>query len=144
MRTYAALFILLAASFVSPACKKATPDTKNTKDAQIRDTVPAKVVVILAKDPDPTGKTISLQDYDRNGRMFIPIFRSKEAFQQSTKGGVKNPIYEIDRRLFVSMLKGSEMVIVDVALPSELVTNATDLKRIFPEPFNPPQPKGTP
>jgi hypothetical protein len=94
------------------------------------------IVVVLAQEPDRKSNILTLQDYHRGGRSFIPIFRSKESFQQSTRGGLNKPIYQIDRRLFISMLQGAETVILDVGLPDEIVTSGEELKRIFPEPFD--------
>jgi hypothetical protein len=54
---------------------------------------------------------------------------------------VNKPAYQMDRRLFVSMLHGPETVILDVALPNEVVTTGAELKRIFPEPFDVCSPK---
>jgi hypothetical protein len=102
----------------------------------IRSAVPTAVVVILAQQLDPNSNILTLQDYHRDGRSFIPIFRSMESFQRSTRGGVDKPIYQIDRRLFVSMLSGAEMVILDLGLPDEIVTSGDELKRVFPEPFD--------
>lgn len=132
----AALFFSVAVAFLLPACMKPNSETAASKDARVRDAVPQSVIVILAERPDPKSNILTLQDYHREGASFIPIFRSKESFQQSTRGGVDKPTYQIDRRLFVSMLRGPETVILDVALPSEVVTSGNDLKRIFPEPFD--------
>ena len=115
-------------------------ETAASADARIRDAVPATVVVVLAEHPDPGSNRLTLQDFRREGGSFIPIFRSPESFQRSTRGGLDKPTYQIDRRLFVAMLRGPETVILDVALPDEIVTTGSDLKRIFPEPFDPASP----
>jgi len=115
---------------------KSESNATASRDAVIRRGVPPAIVVVLAEDPDPKSNTLTLQDYHRDGRSFIPIFRSKESFQQSTRGGVKKPTYQIDRRLFISMLHGPETVILDPGLPDEIVTSGEELKRIFPEPFD--------
>lgn len=115
---------------------KPNSETAASTDTLVRDALPPSVIVILAERPDPKSNILRLQDYHREGRSFIPIFRSMESFHQSTAGGVDKPTCQVDRRLFVSMLHGEETVILDVALPTELVTNGNDLKRIFPEPFD--------
>jgi SseB protein N-terminal domain len=115
---------------------KSDPNAPGSKDALIRKGVPPEIVVVLAQEPDPKSNSLTLQDYHRDGRSFIPIFRSKESFQQSTRGGVNKSIYQIDRRLFISMLHGAETVILDFGLPDEIVTSGEELKRIFPEPFD--------
>ena len=106
------------------------PRMRSDVDAILRLEVP--IVVVLAEEPDPKTNILTLQDYHRDGRSFIPIFRSKESFQQSTRGGLKKPTYQIDRRLFISMLHGAETVILDVGLPDEIVTSGEELKRISP------------
>ena len=115
---------------------KSEADAATSKDALIRIAVPSAIVVVLTEQPDPKSNILTLQDHRRDGRSFIPIFRSRESFQQSTRGGVDKPIYQIERRLFVSMLHGTETVILDVGLPDEIVTSGEELKRIFPEPFD--------
>jgi|JI10StandDraft_1071094.scaffolds.fasta_scaffold844775_2 hypothetical protein len=132
----AALYISIAIAFLLPACMKTHPETAASKDKLIRDAFPPSAIVILTDHPDPKSNMLTLQNYHRDGSSYIPIFSSKESFEQSTKGGVDKPTYQIDRRLFVSMLHGSETVIFDVALPNEIVTSGNDLKRIFPEPFD--------
>ena len=132
----ARLFITIPIALLFPACMKSEPNTPTSKDALIRRAVPPAIVVVLAQEPDPKSNILTLQDYHRGGRSFIPIFRSKASFQQSTRGGVNKPIYQIDRRLFISMLQGAETVILDVGLRDEIATSGEELKRIFPEPFD--------
>jgi SseB protein N-terminal domain len=129
-------FITIPVALLFPACMKSEPNTPTSKDALIRRAVPPFIVVVLAQQPDPKSNILTLQDYHRDGRSFIPIFRSKESFQQSTRGGLNKPIYQIDRRLFISMLHGADTVILDVGLPDEIISGAEELKRIFPEPFD--------
>ena len=130
------LFITVIIAVFLPTSMRSEPNALNSKDALIRKGVPPAIVVVLAQEADPKSKSLTLQDYHRDGRSFIPIFRSKESFQQSTRGSVSKPIYQIDRRLFISMLHGAETVILDAGLPGEIVTNGEELKRIFPEPFD--------
>jgi SseB protein N-terminal domain len=117
------------------------PNPPTSRDSLIRSAVPSGVVVILAHKPDMKSNVLTLQNYYRDGRLFIPIFRSKESFQQSTRGEVDKPILWMDRRLFVSMLRGAETIILDLGLPDEIVTGAEELKRIFPEPFDVSRPR---
>jgi hypothetical protein len=128
--------IAIAIAFVFSPRMNSEPNAPASKEALILKGVPSAVLVVLAQDPDPKSKTLTLQDYRRDGRPFIPIFRSKGSFQQSTRGNVKKPTYQIDRRLFVSMLHGQETVTLDAGLPDEIVTSGEELKRIFPEPFD--------
>ena len=130
------LFIAIAVAFLFPPRIKSEANASASKDALIRKGMPPAILVVLAQEPDPKSNILTLQDYHRDGRSFIPIFRSKESFQQSTRGGVKKPIYQIDRRLLISMLHGPETVILDAGLPDEIVTTGEVLKRIFPEPFD--------
>ena len=123
-------------ALILSSCVKSNSETQSSKDSVIRDAVPPNLVVILAERPDPKSNTLRLQDYHREGGPFIPIFRSKESFQRSTGGGIDKPTFQIDRRLFVSMLRGSETIILDPSLPDQIEASANDLKRIFPEPFD--------
>ena len=118
--------------------KQTPPQTANPDDTRLRTAVPAAVIVILSKEPDPQSNIITLQDYFHDGRHFIPIFRSIESFQQSTHGGVKNPTYRIDRGMFVAMLHGPETVILDPSLPDEMITTGDLLKHTFPKPSGSP------
>ncbi len=136
MPTCTCPIITITIAVLLQACMKTEPNAPTSKDALIRKGVPTAVVVVLAQEPDPQSNILTLQDYHRDGRSFIPIFRSKESFQQSTRGGVNKPIYQIDRRLFISMLHGAETVILDVGLQDEIVSSGEELKRIFPEPFD--------
>lgn len=128
---------IVAVGLFLTACMKSKPETASTREALIRSNVPPMVLVILADQPELKSNILTLQDYHRDGRSFIPIFHSKESFHDSTQGGISKPIYEIDRRLFVSILHGSETVILDPGLLSEIIMTGDDLKRNFPEPFDP-------
>jgi hypothetical protein len=130
-------FSTLAIALLLPACMKPQQDAPASRDTLIHSAIPSTVIVVLAEQPDPKSNILTLQDYHRDGQAFIPVFRSKQSFQQSTRGTVDKPIYEIDRTLFVSILRGPETVILDLTLPDEIVTSGKELKRVFPEPFDP-------
>ena len=106
-------------------------------DTRLHDAVSAFLIVILAQNPDPGSNILNFQDFIRAGQSFIPIFRSHESFRRATRGTMNKPIYEINRRLFVSLLHGPETLILDAGLPDEIATSGDALKRIFPEPFDP-------
>jgi hypothetical protein len=93
--------------------------------------VPPRPVIIFSHMPAPEDTVLGIQDYVRDGESFIPIFDSADALR-SAGGSDGKPAFEIDRALFVSVLKGTETLILNPSLPSELRFHASDLQRAFP------------
>jgi hypothetical protein len=104
----------------------------------LRETIGPRLTVILAEAPKLDGNTLRLQDYVRNGTSFIPVFASAEAFRISTGGAdLGHETWEVDRRLFASILRGNETLVFNPGLDSELTFSGQDFRQAFPEPFDP-------
>jgi hypothetical protein len=107
---------------------------KKTKAEIAREVIGEKVLIVLAKEPDREGNVLDVQDYILNGESYIPIFSSKEAFQQSTRGAkMDKPVWAIDRRLFVELSRSKQVIILDIGLPTEIRFTGQELTQIFPE-----------
>ena len=118
----------LAALVICAGCMK------RSKADTARETIGEKVVIVLAKEPDPNGYVLDIQDYIRNGESYIPFFSSQEAFQKATAGkGLGKPVWEIDHRLFVALTGSNQVLILDLGLPTEVRFTGQELKQIFPE-----------
>jgi hypothetical protein len=100
-------------------------------DKTIQTRVPPRFIIIFSHVPASDDKVLGIQDYVRDGESFIPIFDSADALRSAGGSGGK-PAFEIDRALYVSVLKGTEALVLNPSLPSELEFLASDLKRAFP------------
>jgi hypothetical protein len=128
--------LLLALLFIIGVVSMAGCNSQ-AKDDQAKKLIGEKVVVILANEPDKSSNILTLQDYLRDGKSYIPFFSSKSAFDESTNGvDLGKPIYQIDRRLFVNMVRPQEIFVLNVGSKSEMTFTGDELKRIFPEPFD--------
>ncbi len=86
-----------------------------------------KLVVIGGWD-DPESKSLRLQNFQADGRPYIPIFSDEAAFKRQVKGsGFEADGLVIDRRLLVSILRGDEMLILDPGDPDPLRLTKADL-----------------
>jgi hypothetical protein len=115
------------------------PRTMTTsKRTLLQETIGPRLTVILAEAPNLDGNTLRLQDYVRDGKSFIPVFASAEAFRASTGGAnLGRETWEVDRRLFASILGGNETLVFNPGLDSELSFSGQDFRQAFPEPFDP-------
>jgi hypothetical protein len=88
-------------------------------------------VVIIASWPSTQGKTLTIQDFVRDGRSFIPVFSTQERFKAETKGsGFEDKGVSIDGNLFASILKGSELLILNPGSPTPVQFHAQELKAL--------------
>jgi len=87
----------------------------------------SKVIIILKDDLDLNSSRINVQDYIENGKSFIPIFSSADAFSQSTKGEIQNKKIFIDGIFFLAHLNGNETLRLDPGLKTETYFKASDL-----------------
>ena len=109
---------------------------QKSKADQAREIIGKQVLIILAKEPDLKSRFLNIQDYVRNGKNYMPFFSSKSAFDESTRGlRLDNPIYEIDRRLFVEVIHPQDTWVLNLGLESEMTFTGEELKQLFPEPF---------
>jgi hypothetical protein len=75
-----------------------------------------KKIVIIARWPDIKGKTIVIQDFKRGEEDFIPIFSDVAHFKAEAAGsGFEHQGVEIDLRLFLSILRGDELLVLNPA-----------------------------
>ena len=74
------------------------------------------VVVLLAEHPAAGLRSIRVQDVIMDKVSVTPIFSTKAAFEESTKGApIDKPLYEIDRRLLVEMAPPDQLFILNRA-----------------------------
>jgi hypothetical protein len=88
-----------------------------------------RVIILLTKEPDPESTILDIQDFEKDGRPFIPVFSSMAAFAQSTRGSeLPYPKYQIDGLFLLSLLNGNETLRVNATLSDEAYFQASDLK----------------
>src|SRR3990172_6026290 len=106
------------------------------KATRARKLIGDKVLIVLAKFPNPQTKSVQIQKYVRYGITFTPFFSSKEALDLSTGGeDLGKPIFEIDRRLFAEIAPAEGLFIMDMDIDTEIKFSGEELKSIFPEPY---------
>jgi len=88
----------------------------------------SKVVIILSKVLDNDSYEIDLQDYEENGKSYIPVFTSIDKYNESTKGvdlGKKR--IQVDGIFLLSILNGNENIRINPNLKDETYFNASEL-----------------
>lgn len=86
-------------------------------------------VTIIASWTSVESKTITIQDFLRNGQSFIPFFSDQEHFKQETSGsGFEDKGVSIDANLFASILKGHETLILNPGSSLPIEFRASELK----------------
>ncbi|MGJ8666842.1 MAG: SseB family protein [Patiriisocius sp.] len=102
---------------------------KNTKEI-FRE----KVIILLSKETDVKSNTLEIQDFVEAGRLFIPVFTSKEKLSASTQNAEHPfPKYKVDGLFLISMLNGTEVLRVNPSLADEASFIVSDLKKHFKE-----------
>jgi hypothetical protein len=110
--------------------------TSESKADRAKAIIQDKVIIILVKEPDLNSSVIDVQDYIRDGKSYVPFFSSHDAFNESISGTKQDqPVYQIDRRLFVQMINPQNNLVLNPGLRSEMIFTGAELKVIFPEPF---------
>ena len=111
------------------------PEAQITKAHADRNEVPA-LCRMLAKDhlfimaswTDPNSHKITVHDFIKNARSFIRIFSDRAHFITESKGsGFENKVVSIDFNLFVSMLRGDELLILNPGRQSPVELRKADL-----------------
>jgi hypothetical protein len=103
---------------------------------QLRERMPDMPIIVLAKEPDPEGNRLNVQDYVIDCESVFPIFSSKSALTQSLGGSdLGRPTIAISRPLLGQILNGTEVFLLDPRLPSQLRFTAAEYREAFPEPF---------
>jgi hypothetical protein len=73
-------------------------------------------VIIIARWDDEQSHNITIQDFIRDGKPFIPVFTGEAAFKAQIKGsGFEDQGVSINTDMFLSMMRGGEHLIVDPA-----------------------------
>jgi hypothetical protein len=98
----------------------------------LRESVPEAPIVLLAKQPKGRDRSLTIQNYQVNGELVIPLFSSEAALEESTQGvDLGCPALAIDRALLASILRGDEVFLLDPQLPSELRFTALEFRQAF-------------
>ena len=88
-------------------------------------------VVVIARAPDPKGNIIVFQDFVVEGEDFIPIFSDPAHFKTEAAGsGFEHEGTEIDLKLFVSVLRGDELLVLNPA-STKLHLRKSDLQALL-------------
>lgn len=89
---------------------------------------PEKVIVLLTEHPNPNDFSVKLQDFSKDGRTFFPVFSTKLMYEKSIEGKeMPFPKFEFDRAFLLSLLSGSETIILDLNTENEAAYSAKDL-----------------
>jgi len=71
-------------------------------------------VFIVARWDDEQSHSITIQDFIRDGRPFLPVFTDEAAFKTQIKGsGFEDQGVEINTDLFLSIMRGGEQLVVN-------------------------------
>lgn len=93
-----------------------------------------QVVLILAEPLNKNSNIISIQNYESNGILFIPVFTSAEKLKESLNGHkLDNEVIKINGSYFCSLLKGNEIIIINPDLSDEIRTSANELTELMKE-----------
>jgi hypothetical protein len=148
MRTFmtrhcAALFVAVLVA----ACAQ-TPATPDTTVATSREKTILSLVAAAREDPskkpelakvlmsgpvfvipDPKANPLALLFFDQPERSFIPVFSSRQIFDQEAYGtGFEGKAVEVDAARFASLLEGDEVVIVNPGHRPAIEFSAAELK----------------
>lgn len=87
-----------------------------------------KVVIFLSKEPDMDSNILDIQDFNENGKSFIPFFNSIESLKESTQNADLPFIeFEIDGLLFLSTMGGNETLRFNPTLRDDEYFQTSDL-----------------
>jgi len=93
-----------------------------------------QIILILSESLATNSNGISIQNYESNGLLFIPVFTSPEKLKESLQGHkLENEVISINGSYFCSLLLGNEIIIVNPDLPDEIRTNANELTELMKE-----------
>ena len=82
-------------------------------------------LVVISHWPSEEGNTLVLQDFVANGESFIPIFSDEEHFRKETRGSdFEAQGVSIDRHLLLSLLTGTELLILNPGSTNERLRKA--------------------
>lgn len=87
-----------------------------------------QIILILAEPLNKNRNGISLQNYESNGILFIPVFTSAEKLKESLNGHkLENEVIKMEGSYFCSILLGNEIIIINPDLSDEIRTSANEL-----------------
>lgn len=93
-----------------------------------------QIILILSESLASNSNGISIQNYESNGLLFIPVFTSPEKLKESLQGHkLENEVISINGSYFCSLLLGNEIIIVNPDLTDEIRTNANELTELMKE-----------
>ena len=97
-------------------------------------------IFIIATWSDPKSKVISVQDFIKNGKSYIPIFSDEAHFETETKGsGYETKGVSIDAHLMGSLLRGDETLILNPTSKQPIEFTASQFKSLV-DPARLPKP----
>lgn len=87
-------------------------------------------VFIIATWQDPKSNQITVQDFtDPQGRSFLPFFSDETHFRAETKGsGLEDKGVSIDCNIFISMLHGQEMLLLNPGSGTPVTLRKSDFE----------------
>ena len=89
-------------------------------------------VFIIATWKSKDAKEISIQDFVRNGKSFIPIFQDQQHFEAETKGsGFEKKGISIDTNLLASILGEKATLVLNPGSKTPLDINSSELKLLI-------------
>ncbi len=87
---------------------------------------------IIASWESPESKTITFQNFMRDGKSFIPVFSDEAHFKAEIAGSdFEMKGVSIDAHLFASMLSGIEMLILNPGSNTPTNIHASELKALI-------------
>lgn len=125
-----------AATELPSATRPATGTTPAERIKLLRERIPEMPIIVLVKQPELSSHVLDVQDYVINGESVIPLFSTQAALTEALHGAtLSRPTMAIARPLLASVLRGNEVLILDLQLPSQIRFTATEFREAFPEPL---------
>ena len=86
-------------------------------------------VIIIASWKSDSDTSMLIQDFEKDGRKFIPIFSDWAAFGEQSEGsGFEEQGIEIDRKLLASVLRGDEWLVLNPGGSEPATLDKADLE----------------
>jgi hypothetical protein len=86
-------------------------------------------VIVVGRWLDARSTQVSFQEFNRNGESFLPIFSDESHFREEIKGsGFEGDGISIDCKLFVSLLRGDEVLILNPGSPHPMRLRKADFE----------------
>ena len=130
-------FTLTLLFFSFSSCSENKNTTINKPATQLEanpsmDVFKKMIVIFLSKEPDMDSNILDIQDFNENGKSFIPFFTSLESLKESTQNAdLPYVVFDIDGLLFLSIMEGEEILRMNPTLKDDTYFKASDLKAHF-------------